>query len=121
MTAKPAGPTDWEIEPLPQQRTTVVLDQAFSPEEMNLVRAGHIPEVMEDKWFIYWQDETLYFHRSWTGYCIFVVRFAVEGHAGRMVSADVNRDHAQCQLTDDAEDAQTISSLIDVLLLGRGW
>ena len=22
---------------------------------------------MEDKWFIYWKDDALFFHRSWTG------------------------------------------------------
>ena len=37
---------------------------------MDQIRAGHIPEMMEDKWFIYWQDDRLFFHRSWTGYCI---------------------------------------------------
>ena len=29
----------------------------------------------EDKWFIYWENDTLFFHRSWTGVCVYIVRF----------------------------------------------
>ena len=46
---------------------------------MDHIRQGMIPEVMEDKWFIYWKDDALFFHRSWTGFCIYVVRFAADG------------------------------------------
>ena len=88
---------------------------------MESIRAGHIPEFMEDKWFIYWQDDKLFFHRSWTGFCIYVVHFAVEGEAGRMVRAEVNRDYEQYQLVDDEEDARMISGLIDSLLLEWEW
>ena len=121
MTSQPAGPTDWKTEPLPAEHTTIALDRTFSPSAMDRICAGHIPEMMEDKWFIYWQDDTLFFHRSWTGHCIYVVHFAVEDKAGRMVRADVNRDHRQYQLADDEEDARMISRLINYLLLGRGW
>lgn len=110
-----------EHEPLPAKHTTIALDRTFSPREMERIRAGHIPEFMEDKWFIYWQDDTLFFHRSWTGYCIYVVHFAVEGEAGRMVRADVSRDYEQYQMVDDEEDAQLIPRLIDALLLDWEW
>lgn len=103
------------------EHTTIVLDRSFSPSEMERICAGHIPEAMEDKWFIYWQCDTLFFHRSWTGYCIYVVHFAVEGEAGRMVRAEVNRDYEQYQREDDEQDARMISRLIDYLLLGREW
>ena len=29
MTTKPAGPNDWNTEPLPERRTTVAFDRAF--------------------------------------------------------------------------------------------
>ena len=74
---------------------------------------------MEDKWFIYWNDDALFFHRSWTGFCIYVVRFAADGATWRMIQADVNRDRRQYEETDDDRDARLISYLIDVLLLGR--
>ena len=30
---------------------------------------------MEDKWFIFMENGILYFHRSWTGVCIYQVHF----------------------------------------------
>ena len=73
---------------------------------------------MEDKWFIYWQEDA-FFHRSWTGFCIYVVHVAAEGDLWRLMQADVNRDPRQYQETDHDRDARLIASLIDVLLLHR--
>jgi hypothetical protein len=72
---------------------------------------------MEDKWFIYWKDDTLFFHRSWTGLCLYVVRFATERDRCRMIEADVNRDPEHYKDTSDERDAEMISYLVDVLLL----
>jgi len=116
---KPAEPTDCKIEPLPARRTTVRLDRVFSPDEMDCIRMGFVPMQMEDKWFIYWKDNCLFFHRSWTGFCIYVVRFIAEGETWRMIEADVNRDPRQYKVTDDDLDAGLISYLVDVLLLRR--
>jgi len=112
-----ANPTDWKTEKLPSKRTLIQLDRTFSKQEMKRIRNGLVPEQQEDKWFVYWKENTLFFHRSWTGYCVYVVRFATEGKNFRMVEADVNRDSKQYSETDDGRDAEMISYLIDVLLL----
>ena len=104
---------------MPMKRAKLALNRTFSAAEMELVRRGFIPEEMEDKWFIYWEDGTLYFHRSWTGLCIYVVRFSSDGEGCRMTEALVNRDPAQWRGMDDKADAALISYLIDVLLLRR--
>lgn len=114
---KTARATDWKTEPLPSKQSTIHLDRTFSPEEMTRFHAGLIPQQMEDKWFIYWHEDTLFFHRSWTGNCIYIVHFATEDDRCRMVKADVNRDPAQYREIDDVRDAAMISYLIDVLLL----
>jgi len=75
-TAKPA---DCKTEASPSKKTTVHLDRTFSPQEMEHIRRGLVPEQMEDKWFIYWQDDTLFFHRSWTGSCIHCCPFHPRG------------------------------------------
>jgi hypothetical protein len=112
-----AKATDWKTEPLSSDRITIHLDRTFSPQEMERIRRGLLPRQMEDKWFIYWQDGSLFFHRSWTGYCIYIVRFAAAGKHDRMIAADVNRDSKQYSETNDKRDAAMISYLIDVLLL----
>jgi len=112
-----AKPTDWKTKALPSKRITVLLDRTFSPQEMQCIQKGLVPEEMEDKWFIYWKDNTLFFHRSWTGLCIYVVRFVVEGDNYRMIEADVNQDSMQYEETSGKKEAEMISFLVDVLLL----
>jgi hypothetical protein len=114
---KTTKPTDWETKALPSKRTTIHMDRAFSLQEMKLIRRGLVPEQMEDKWFIYWKDDALYFHRSWSGICIYIVHFVKVGHGFRMVEANANRDPEQYKETSNERDAEMISYLVDVLLL----
>jgi hypothetical protein len=74
---------------------------------------------MEEKWFAYWADETLFLHRSWTGFCIYVVRFGRCGDAYEITSAEVNRDPDQYAEVSDAGDAKMLCWLIDLLLLEK--
>ena len=59
---------------------------------------------MEDKWFIYWNDNTLYFHRSWTGMCLYIVHFEAARDGHKIISADINRDPDQYNETSDVRD-----------------
>lgn len=114
-----AKSTDWKNEPLPTKRVTVCLDRRFSLAEMNSIRRGLVPEQMEDKWFVYWKDDTLFFHRSWTGFCIYAARFAKYGDQFKMTEADVNNDPRQHKAADAQSEAEMLSYLIDVLLLHK--
>ncbi len=119
MQMRIAKATDWKTKSLPSERTTVFVERVFSEEEMDRIRRGLVPEQMEDKWFIYWKDDALFFHRSWTGYCIYIVHFAAENGSWKMIQAEVTRDTEQYTLTSDERDAEMISYLVDVLLLRR--
>jgi len=114
-----AKSTDWKTEELPLKKISIPLDRSFSQQEMELIPKGLVPQEMEDKWFIYWKDETLFFHRSWTGFCLYVVYFVKEEDGFGMKSADVNRDPEQYEQTDDEYDARMIQYLVDLLLLHR--
>ena len=46
-----------------------------SEEEFEHIKRGIVPEEMEEKWFIYFEDDKLYFHRSWSGSLIFIATF----------------------------------------------
>ena len=92
---KAAERSDWQTEQLPSKRITIPLNRSLTLSEMQRLRSGLVPEQMEDKWFIYWQNDRLFFHRSWTGFCIYEVRFTSQGDCYRMVDADVNRDPEQ--------------------------
>lgn len=114
---KTAKQTDWKTEPLPSKRTTITLNRRFSSTDMRKIRTGLVPEQMEDKWFIFWAHDTLHFHRSWTGHCIYVARFVKDGDVCVMIEADVNRDPTQWTETSDERDAEMITYLVDLLLL----
>jgi hypothetical protein len=86
---------------------------------MASIRLGSIPQQMEDKWFLYFADDRLFFLRSWTGYCVYVAHFRPAEKGTTLANAEVNRDPDQYTETDDSLDARMIPFLIDALLLGR--
>ena len=110
---------DWKRKPLPEKRTTIPLGQPYSAEELSLIRQGLVPQRMEDQWFIFHEDDALFFHRSWTGHCIYVVHFHERGDEIRATYADVNRDPEQYGETDDQRDRELVLELIRALLLKR--
>jgi hypothetical protein len=54
---------------MPAARASLIFNRTFPEEEYQLLGLGLIPEVMEDKWFIYLDGDWLVVHRGWTGYC----------------------------------------------------
>lgn len=61
----------------------------------------------------------LSFHRSWTGICIYRLRFRKRDEGVEIVEAWVNRKGDEYSCVDDLYDAAIVSWLIDVLLLKR--
>lgn len=51
----------------------IPFEGAFSREEFDKIREGMVPEVMEDKWFAYFEKPHLFLHRSWTGHPVYRV------------------------------------------------
>ena len=95
---------DWKTEPMPKQHDRFVLTRSFSDEEMDALRLGNVPQAMEDKWFWYMENKTLWAHRSWTGYCIYQIDFKEDNNHVVIV----NRDPEQYACTSTAEDMQNL-------------
>jgi hypothetical protein len=104
---------------IPSERATISVERSFSLAEMDCIHRGFVPEQLEDKWFIYWGDDALFFHRSWTGFCIYIVHFAKENDSWKMIQAEVNRNPKQYTETSDERDAMIIYYLVDLLLLHK--
>lgn len=115
----PAKRSDWNCRPLPASHVTLPLDRRYSPEEMERIREGLLPEEMEDKWFIFMEGDELFLHRSWTGYCVFVARFRHLRRRWRLYEVDVSREPEEYRSTDDEEDARMMVYLVEALLLGK--
>jgi len=67
---------DWNCTDMPEKHVNFILNYKFTEDQMNRLRRGNIPKEMEDKWFWFMEGNTLYIHRSWTGYCIYIVDFS---------------------------------------------
>jgi len=74
---------------------------------------------VDDKWFIYAEGLVVYFCRSWTGHCIYKVRFEKVGGKYRVAEAMVNRDASQYSQIDDGYDARLLHFIIRGILLGE--
>jgi len=82
------------------------------------IRFGRLPEEMEDKWFVYFDNNKLYFHRSWTGFKIFEA-IINKSESGYIISEFiVERDGDRYTNIDDGEDIRSLYFLIGRGLLG---
>ncbi|MEH2094588.1 hypothetical protein [Nostoc sp.] len=106
---------DWKTEPMPSASTNITVEKLYSQEEFDRITAGVIPEQMEDKWFIFYEAPWMYLHRSWTGFCIFKVRFEVVGDSVKIAEVQVNRDPAEYSNTDDKRNASMLLILLNSL------
>ena len=100
---------DWKTCEMPKQHDTFVLERSFTDSQMKALRHGNIPQEMEDKWFWYMEGNTLYAHRSWTGFCLYIVEFKPDGR--HLVT--VNRDPEQYKCTDIETDIASVNRLLD--------
>ena len=116
---KKATSKDWKIKPLPKKRSLIPADRHFTLAEMNRIKRGVIPLEMEEKWFIFFKRNRLYFHRSWTGYCVFVAHFKRRQGGYVLHLIEANRNARQYSETEDAYDAKLFFYILDLLLLGR--
>lgn len=115
---KIANRSSWRKIPLalPSQRAKLKVDRTFADKDYNRLAQGLIPSAMEDKWFIFMENGILFFHRSWTGVCIYELHFN-DRHC--IKEAWVNRDSEQYKETDTDYDGKLLFFLIDNLLLGQ--
>lgn len=103
----------WENHPMPTQRNQIAFDRTFSEAEFAKIKSGHIPAEMEDRWFAFFEDGDLYFHRSWTGYCIFQVKLEKTNKGWRVKEAWVNQDESQYTSESLEKDIQMLGNVFE--------
>ena len=100
---------DWKTQEMPAQNAPFPIQTDLTPAELALLRQGHVPRGMEDKWFRCCVDGVFYIYRSWTGFCIYQIPVSPEG---RIRGGIVNRDPDQYKETDSGRDAVMAEYLI---------
>ena len=106
--------TDWKTTPMPSKKTQISIEAKYSEEEIDLIKEGFKPRSMDDKWFIYFEEPWLYFHRSWVGYCIYMVKL----ENGAITETWVNGEKEQYNGT-HVDDVRLVKDLINYKLLKK--
>ena len=102
---------------MPARRERFDLPLLFLDAEAEQMGGGHVPNGMDDKWFIFFEEGWLYFHRSWTGYCIYAVRLDGSPAGVRIAEAWVNRNQEQYKSPGLDTDRRMVEQLIRTRLL----
>ena len=65
------------------------------------------------------EDPWLHIGRSWTGFTIFDMRIVQDGDRYRIAEVWANRDLDQYGINDIHEDAETLTMVIEHIILGK--
>ena len=107
----------WQNQPIDNPKR-ITIDLHLTNKQFSKLKNGLIPQQMEDKWFIYYENEWLYFHRSWTGYGIYKAKLNKEADGYSITEFWAERNQEKYNNEDDNKDIETFSFLIARGLLG---
>lgn len=84
-------------EPWPEDKdiTVIKTDIDISEADMDILCRGHIPDAMEDHWFMYCDDKAIRYYRSWTGMPAFEARYVKTSSGAKITSLKINHGLSQ--------------------------
>ena len=107
-----ADRNSWKNSPPPVKREEFNVDWTFPADMGQRMMTGHIPEGMDDRWFILMENGWLLFHRSWTGNCIFGLK-VVDLPEGMAINQGwVSRKTEEHSSTDIERDIELAQNLV---------
>ncbi len=114
---KTATRLSWKITPIDLPKR-LELSLQFTDEQYQKLKKGFIPRVMEEKWFIFFEDEWLYIHESWTGKGIYKAKLRKNRNGYSISECWVERNSGFYKSSGDESDREILSVLIAGILLG---
>ncbi|MEU8275261.1 hypothetical protein ACFYOK_26785 [Microbispora bryophytorum] len=94
-------------------------ERVWSDDDWAVIRLGHRPVGMDDRWSAYVESDTMHLHRSWTGHQIYEARFGRTPDGRFVVAARVEADGGRHRRAGDAYDRLLLELLVDTILLQR--
>lgn len=116
MHQRPAQRSDWKCQPMPKQHTQFTLERTFADDELASLRLGLVPRDMDDRWFVFQEENCVYLHRSWTGDCIFILHLDA---ANQRHTVTVNADPKQFKRTEPEEAEMLLTGVLQNLVFRR--
>ncbi|MVN22555.1 hypothetical protein [Mucilaginibacter arboris] len=108
---KIAKSTSWNNIPI-DKPIQLKISLKFNDEQFSKLIKGLIPREMEDKWFIYFENDWLYFHRSWTGFGVYKALLIKEQDSYYIKYFWAERNQEKYKNQDEKVDVETFSFLI---------
>lgn len=102
--------SDWKTQEMPEKNVTYSIKNELNEKQLEKLKHGFLPRDMDHHWFYYYEDGKVYFHRSWTGNCIFIVEIKDDE-----LVVTANRDESQYKVKTVEGDVKTLN----LLLYGR--
>ncbi len=112
-----ATKTTWQNHPIDNPKR-INIDILFTDKQFSKMSNGLIPQQMEDKWFVYYENDWLYFHRSWTGFGLYKAKLNKETEGYSIKEFWAERNQEKYKNENDQTDIETFSFLIARGLLG---
>ena len=117
---EPVTRASWKGElSFPQTSSALSYDDTFSKSEFSRLALGYFPKDMDDRWFVYFENDTLYLHRSWTGDCMYRLRFATTPEGWCVREARVAGDPASRKGSSSEFEVGLLRWLLRAVLLGQ--
>lgn len=108
---KKANADSWKCIPFSNCKRidcNIVLTQ----KEFEVLFMGHIPEVMEDHWFMYCDENSVNYFRSWTGIQIFKGYYKLENNSYIIHALEINDNKDEYNETDISKSLKLFNDLI---------
>ena len=114
---EPATRSSWKLRAFTGTLEPLSYEDSLSAPEFATLRCGLVPVAMEDRWFVFYEDPVLFFHRSWTGMLIFQVELAASEGGVRVARASVAREQSAAPGTQF--EADLLRFIVRAILLGQ--
>jgi len=116
--SKIATKESWENYPIDTPKR-IKVDLIFTQPQFEELIKGLIPRQMENKWFIYYEDEWIYFHRSWTGFGVYKAKLEKNGSNYLISEFWVEINTVKYRSVNDSSEIENFIHLITVGLLNE--
>jgi len=110
--------SSWKHEPFTDGKP-ILYKAVWGDDQFARIRAGLVPRQMEDKWFIFYEDPHVFFHRSWTGQPIYRLTVARITDGYEVTEALSSLDFEKEAGADPIYQVKLLDFLVCTLLLGK--
>jgi hypothetical protein len=113
-----ASATSWKHKPF-KDGIPLPYQAIFDSEQFARVRAGFVPQEMEQKWFIYFEEPHLFIHRSWTGRPVYRLALRKVEKGAEVTEALWSKDLAEAPGASFDYEVQMLDYLVSGFFLGQ--